>query len=141
MINWEAVRQLPLINHNHQTDYQPDESEVWSPIPGYHFSYEVSSYGRVRSLTRRINVERDGKRFSYERPGSFLKPSMHSGGAVIVTLHQNGRYNTKTLRRLVALAFVQCERNPDQMIVGHRDRNPWNCRADNLIWLTDYRVR
>jgi len=134
MLNHPAVLHLVV---DHDAEDQP--AELWLPIQGYHFVYEVSSYGRVRSLDRRINVERDGKRFSYDRQGQMLKPSMHSGGAVIVTLHSDGRYKTKTLRRLVAAAFVQCNRNPDQMIVCHRDKDPWNCRADNLIWRTDRR--
>lgn len=136
MLNRSLVNHLQLDLFDTDTE---DDTELWQPIPGYHSCYEVSSYGRVRSLNRRINVVRNGQRFSYDRPGQLLKPSMHSGGAVIVTLHSDGRYKTKTLRRLVALAFVPCNRNPDQMIVCHRDRDPWNCHRDNLFWRADVR--
>lgn len=29
-----------------------DETEIWRPICGYEGAYEVSNYGRIRSLTR-----------------------------------------------------------------------------------------
>ena len=138
MLNLYAVNHLEFDPAEVNRD---GDMEVWQAIPGYHFCYEVSTHGRVRSLDRRINAMRNGRRISYDRPGQLLKPSMHSGGAVIVTLHSDGRYKTKTLRRLVALAFVHCDRNPEQMIVCHRDRDPWNCRADNLIWSSNRRVR
>ena len=69
--------QLNTCYHTNNAELNTDEGEQWRPIDGYHFSYEVSSYGRVRSLGRRIRVERDGKRFSYDRPGRLRKPSLH----------------------------------------------------------------
>ena len=136
MLHRHLVGPLPAAD-----DEQPDnDEERWMPIDGYPRSYEVSTYGRVKSLPRTIHVERNGQQFSYDRGGKVLQPSMHSGGAVIVTLHHNGRYNSKTLRRLVAIAFIPCpDEDPDQMIVSHLDKNPWNCRADNLVWRKDYR--
>ena len=61
MLNRCAVDHLQLDLFDAETE---DDAELWQPIPGYHSSYEISSYGRVRSLDRRITGVRDGKRFS-----------------------------------------------------------------------------
>lgn len=67
MLNRSLVNHLQLDLFDTDTE---DDTELWQPIPGYHSCYEVSSYGRVRSLNRRINVVRNGQRFSYDRPGN-----------------------------------------------------------------------
>lgn len=113
------------------------EKELWKPIEGFEDSYEVSNYGRVRSLDRLKWVQPSLKREGYYRlfKGTVLKPvkSNSTGkGSVIVVLAKNGTKCGHTVGRLVALAFLD---NPDNLdVVMHKDENVWNNHVDNLYW-------
>lgn len=103
-------------------------SEVWKPIKGYEGIYEVSSYGRVRSLAR-MRIDKKGRRKPI--PEKMLK--MHDRkGYDSVTLQDMGRKAIMSVHRLVAMAFIP---NPDNLpIINHRDENPKNNQVSNLEW-------
>ena len=105
-------------------------NEVWKPIKGYEGIYEVSSYGRVRSLER-MRIDKKGRRKPI--PEKMLK--MHDRkGYDSVTLQDMGRKAIMSVHRLVAMAFIP---NPDNLpAVNHRDENPRNNHVDNLEWCT-----
>lgn len=109
----------------------PDTAaEEWRPVvePGYEDFYEVSSYGRVRSLDR--HTERGFRR------GRVLKPLVNRNGRRCVVLYAGG---TETARkrfiyRLVAGAFLP---NPDGLPeVDHLDADCKNDHVSNLEWVT-----
>lgn len=86
--------------------------EVWA-IVSEHPAYEISTLGRVRNKT-----------------GCVLSPTTLKSGYKVVGL--SGRKHS--LHRVVAEAFVP---NPNNYpVVHHADHNPGNCRADNLVWMT-----
>ena len=95
-------------------------NEIWKPIKGYEGVYEVSSYGRVRSLAR-MRIDRMGRRKPI--PEKMLK--MHDRkGYDSVTLQDMGRKAIMSVHRLVAMAFIP---NPDNLpVINHRDENPKN---------------
>ena len=98
-------------------------TEEWRPIEGYEGLYEVSSYGRVRSLDRY-----DSR--NHFRRGRILKLSYDTVGYLIVGLHSNGKAKTYLVHRLVAQAFIP---NPDNLPeVNHIDEDKMNNRVDNL---------
>ena len=97
--------------------------EIWKDIPGYEGKYQVSSYGRVKSL----NYMRTGK-------ANILKPGHGKSGYFSVTLSNNGSYKQKLVHRLVWEAFNGPI--PEGYEVNHRDENPGNNRLDNLNLLT-----
>ncbi len=97
--------------------------EVWKPIPGYEGEYEVSNWGRVRSLDRR---DRAGAR----RKGKILRPSPHPKGYKIVHIYDR----VFTIHELVALVFHGPR--PDGMEVNHIDLDRANNRSENLEYLT-----
>jgi hypothetical protein len=96
--------------------------EYWKPIVGYEGLYEVSSYGRVKSLPRTTTS------------GGILAQSEGKSGYLYVTLCKDNVHVSKQVHRLVAENFIRNDSNLPQ--VNHLDENPHNNRVDNLMWCT-----
>lgn len=97
--------------------------EIWKDILGYEGFYQVSSFGRVRSLDRY-----DSR--NYFRKGRILKLSADRKGYLRVGLHSNGKEKFYSVHRLVAEAFIH---NPDNLPeVNHIDEDKTNNRVENL---------
>lgn len=103
--------------------------EEWRSISGYEGLYEVSSFGRVRSLDRYVK----GKSESYRLyKGKVLSPGKDKGDYLFVILCCNGKVYRKCVHRLVAEAFIP---NPDNLPeVNHKDEVKTNNSVDNLEW-------
>ena len=105
--------------------------EEWKSIPGYEGLYEVSSYGRVRSLDRYVKVKNKSYRL---QKGKVLSPGINSYGYLQVFLCCNGKYKIITVHRLIAQAFLP---NPDNLpMINHKDEDKTNNNVDNLEWCT-----
>ena len=103
--------------------------EIWRPVVGYEGLYEVSSYGRVRSMDRYVKC--DYERYRLHK-GKVLSPGKDKDGYLFVVLSCNGKHKTIAVHRLVAQTFIP---NPDDLPqVNHRDENPSNDNVDNLEW-------
>lgn len=97
--------------------------EEWRPIVGYEGLYEVSSYGRVRSLDRYDNR-------NCFRKGKVLSPAKDKNGYLKVVLNCNGKCKTTNVHRLVAQAFLT---NPDNLPqVNHKNDDKSDNRVENL---------
>lgn len=95
------------------------EKETWKPVVGYEGLYEVSDWGRVKSVGR-------GK----ER---ILKLTPNTLGYLQVSLHKNGEQKTCKVHQLVMRAFVgEC---PDGYEVDHYDWDRKNNRLNNLRYI------
>ena len=106
------------------------KKEYWKPVVGYEGLYEVSNWGRVKSLKRLVKSPR-GYRTVCERT---LKPTKDSHGYLCVSLHKEGKMKFVKIHRLVAEAFID---NPDNLpCVNHKDENPLNNVVSNLEWCT-----
>lgn len=103
------------------------EFENWKPIYGI---YEVSNYGRVKSIDHIVPQKLGSKAI---KKGRFIKPNKY-GGYLYVQLWIDGKNQTISLHRLVAETFIP---NPYKLPeVNHRDENPNNCCVWNLEWCT-----
>lgn len=106
-------------------------TEVWRDIQGYEGKYQVSSQGRVRSLTRLITNKLG---VSQLVQGRIMKATKNRRGYYIVDLCKNGTIKHYQVHRLVACAFIP---NPIGLPqVNHRDENPANNCISNLEWCT-----
>lgn len=106
-------------------------SEIWKDIKGYEGYYQVSSYGNVKSLNRRVEHKKNRTRNIIER---ILKSKPNGKGYYIVGLHRNGIMKHKTIHRLVCEAFIP---NPlNKPCINHLDSNTTNNHVDNLEWVT-----
>lgn len=102
--------------------------EIWKDIKGYEGIYQVSNFGRVKSLDRKDKL---GHHWS-ER---ILNPKGNKLGYIRVYLSKDGKTERVLVHRLVAESFVN-RISEKHDIVNHLDNNPSNNRADNLEWTT-----
>lgn len=109
--------------------------ELWKDIEGYEDSYQISTYGNVKSKERDIpRVDKRGYSYTYKRGGKNLKNVNHPNGYSKVSLLKNGKAKQVSVHRLVALHFID---NPENKIqVNHKDGNKHNPHIDNLEWVT-----
>ena len=99
--------------------------EIWRPIEGYEGLYEVSSYGKVRSLDKYDSMNRFLR-------GRILRLFTDGLGYLRAQLYSNSKRKSFLVHRLVAQAFLP---NPDNLPqVNHIDENPSNDNVDNLEW-------
>lgn len=108
--------------------------EIWKDIKNYEGYYQISNYGRIRSLDRTI-TNNEGK--TYFKKGIILKQTPHSNKKYklfqVYLCKNNGKKSFK-IHRLVALHFVN---NPlNKKVVNHIDNNPLNNHYKNLEWVT-----
>lgn len=106
------------------------QNEIWKDVPGFP-GYQVSNAGRVKSMFRRVNGPKKNGRIVQEK---ILKPASVKDGYFAVSLHIGGKRKTKTIHRLVALAFIP---NPDNKPeIDHINTNRIDNRVENLRWVT-----
>jgi hypothetical protein len=97
-------------------------NEEWKPIIGYEGYYEISSFGRVKSLPR------------VKCKGIIRKPKIDKFGYHRMFLSKNGVSKDFAVHRLVMAAFVgEC---PNGQEVRHLDGNPSNNHLSNLTYGT-----
>jgi len=103
-------------------------NEIWLPIPGHRY-YQVSNFGRVKSISRIIKGKNGGCR---HWPEKILTPIVMDNGYLSLRLNDTGIITCVLIHRMVCLAFHP---NPKEY-VNHKDGNKANNHADNLEWAT-----
>lgn len=98
--------------------------EIFREINGYKGLYQVSNYGRVKSL-------HNGEKI--------LKLVKSKNGYIRVKLKLKGHEKFLFVHRLVASAFILNPYNLPE--INHKDENKTNNRVENLEWCTrEYNV-
>lgn len=103
-------------------------TEEWRAIPGYTGKYEISSLGRVRSLSRFVTCARYSRKIS----GRILTPCNNGRGYYYVRLCDGKNQPVVYIHRIVARVFVSNPRKYRQ--VDHINRDNSDNRAVNIRW-------
>lgn len=106
-------------------------TEMWRSVPGWEGYYEVSSLGRVKSLTRTVQ-NRPGVFMT--RRGRVLTPHRTRDGYLVVWLTRENARTEYRIHRLVLSAFVGAE--PEGTEGCHNDGDKTNNAVANLRWDT-----
>lgn len=109
-----------------------DTIEVWRDIEDYFGRYQVSNFGRVKTLERRAKRRNDSFHII---PEKIKSTRINKSGYVSVYLSINKRYRHFFVHRLVAACFIG-ERPSNKHFVNHIDGNKKNNKESNLEWVT-----
>lgn len=105
--------------------------EYWLPVKGLEGWYEVSNWGRVRSVERDV-IYADGRVYHYPSKVLDIQRNPYRANYEQVHLYVNSKRIPSKVHRLVAEAFIP---NPDNLPqVNHRDECTYNNAVWNLEW-------
>jgi len=105
--------------------------EIWNPVVEFEGLYEVSTFGRVKSIDHIVPCKNGSNRIS---TGKILELKESSRIYFKVALYKNGKPKSLMVHRIEAIAFIP---NPDNKpFVNHKDGNKLNNYLYNLEWST-----
>lgn len=104
--------------------------EIWKDIKDYEGLYQVSNYGRVKSLKRKVK-NKNGFRIVNEK---ILKPILNNKGYYVYGLRKNNKLKILLLHRLIGEHFLNNENN--YSCINHIDGDKLNNCINNLEWCT-----
>jgi len=129
----EYVKEV-LYNHSLENLYE----EQWKPIEGFE-NYEISNFGRVKSLNRLTHIslgrehwvpEKIRKLLFTKQYNNYLKTDVYN---VYCSLSLDGRKYTRSVARLVYYHFVEKFDIEDRsFVISYKDDNVFNKHSSNL---------
>lgn len=125
------------------------DKEIWKDIPGYEGLYQVSNYGRVKSLKRK-QYDINNKKTFFQNKEIILKQNECKKGYLSVKLQKDKIKKTIKVHRLVLKAFCPnkddvkslpgeniCLLKEEDLQVNHKDTNKKNNNLNNLEYCTN----
>ena len=110
--------------------------EEWRPFPEHEARYEISSYGRVRSVGWTVTrLSNWGYSQDYYQKPKNRKPGLTTAGYLQVVLMRDGRKCNESIHRAVLIAFIGPSPGPAHQ-AAHGDGDRQNNRLENLRWAT-----
>lgn len=112
------------------------EGEVWKDIPDYEGWYQVSNFGRIKSVDRQFMLQRvcDSVPRVIKCKACIIKACTKRGDYLTCHLKKNGTNKSVKFHQVVCKAFHP---NPDGLPeVNHINEIKTDNRADNLEWCT-----
>lgn len=106
------------------------QDEIWIDIPNYEGIYQVSNFGKIKSLPREYKNQYGGTgKFSKER---IMKPSDNRVGYLCLSLCKGGKIKYHYIHHLVLNSFVEKPFNNAQC--NHKNGNKHDNKLENLEW-------
>lgn len=105
--------------------------EIWKDIVGYEGLYQVSNFGRVKSL-RRTTLAANGARRNY--PEKILTPFKNKTGYLSIQLYFGHKNVHKLIHRIMAESFIPNPKKLDQ--VNHKNGIKNDNSLNNLEWIS-----
>lgn len=109
-------------------------NEIWKDIEGYEGLYQISNFGRVKSLSRLNHCGHKGSKPL--RINEYIrKPQITPKGYLNIKLSKDGVSYNKSVHRLILMTFKPIE-DMDTLDVNHKDGVKHNNKLINLEWMT-----
>lgn len=106
------------------------EKEIWKPVKGYEGYYEISNFGRLKSLERKV---RQGNHLRFV-PEKIKKPQTSGDGYPAYTLCKDCKSHMIKIHLLIARAFIP---NPENKgYIDHINTDKKDFSIGNLRWVT-----
>lgn len=123
------------------------KDEIWKDIPNYEGYYQISNYGRLKSLEKYVNsgIKNNSK---VKRKERICTAKINKLGYIHYSLSKNQKYFNINAHYILAELFLSkmnykymdyenvSKINLNKLEVNHIDENPTNSRIDNLEWCT-----
>lgn len=111
-------------------------NEVWKDIKDFEGLYQISNFGRVRSLDRWVNNSSNG---GYNLKGRVLANKKGTNDYSLTCLSKEGKQYYFLVHRLVGLHFIEMPehvKESQRQEINHIDEDITNNHVDNLEWVT-----
>ena len=105
--------------------------EIWKDILGYEGLYQISNFGRIKSLERIVFSGKWGKQKVREK---ILKNCIGTTGYLKVCLNKDCKRKNFDVHRLVGINFL--ENKHKLKCINHKDEDKTNNFVSNLEWCT-----
>jgi len=100
--------------------------EIWKFVRGYEKSYQVSNFGRIKSLNKKVK-NKNGYR---KKIGKILKPTLYHGYEKVCLIRK-----LTFVHRVVADNFL-IKPTGKNIVVNHKNGIKTDNRVENLEWCT-----
>jgi hypothetical protein len=102
-----------------------NQKEEFRDIPNYEGFYQVSNWGRVKSLAR-TSLR------GHQLKEKILSKATGANGYHVVSLHKKNKQKTAYIHKLVSISFLNHLPSNYEIVIDHIDNNPLNNNLINL---------
>lgn len=106
--------------------------EIWKDIKNYEGLYQVSTYGRIKSLSKFHRTSKNHSSIGYWTKDKILKEQYDKDGYAKINLIKNNKQKRFSIHQLVAQTFIS---NPcNYKYINHKNEIKNDNNINNLEW-------